>query len=119
MRPIFAPNRNSVLTTALAAACFCASTGSAPPAAAGDAMTEKDALGILYVLQLAPKKCNWIGDTSKLDAKVTAAEQALNMSDADKTKLKADAEAEANKPENCAADGLLKAMFDDAVKGNI
>jgi len=82
-------------------------------------MTEKDALGMLYSIQLAPKICNWSGDLSKLDAKIADAEKALNVSDEEKAKLTAAAEAEMKKPESCAQDGLVKAMFDDAVKGNI
>jgi hypothetical protein len=79
---------------------------------------EKEELGLLYMLQMAPSVCEWTnaGDSSKLDAKVVETENALGITDAEKADFKTTAEAELRKAGNCDADGLARALYDEIIK---
>lgn len=79
---------------------------------------QKEELALLYLVQSAPKICQWAdaGDASKLDAKIEEAEAAVGFTDAEKSDLKAKAEEELRKPGNCDANGLARAMYDEAIK---
>jgi hypothetical protein len=83
-------------------------------AAAAHAAGDTDALGMLYEMKLAPTVCKWTpaANTAKLDTNIKAAEQALSVSDADKAKLMAAAEADIKSdPSNCEPDGMLAGMY--------
>ncbi len=102
---------------ATATVTIAASLGFVYPAAAQD--SPKEAIGMFYELQMAPKVCNWTnaGSTAKLDATVTAQEKALGVTSADKADLTAKAAADLKSdPTNCAPDGMVRAMYDEAVK---
>lgn len=86
-------------------------------ASAADEPTPKDALSIMYAVQMAPLVCQWkdAKDGSALDAKIVEAEKALGVTDGEKTKLKADAEADLRKDleQNCDPEGLVRALYDN------
>jgi hypothetical protein len=86
-------------------------------ASAADDMTPKDALAIMYGVQMAPRVCDWkdAKEPSAIDARVAEAEKALGVTDDEKAKLKAVAEADLRKDlaENCDPKGLVRAMHDD------
>jgi hypothetical protein len=74
---------------------------------------------MFYELQMAPKVCNWTnaGDSKKLDATIASQEQGLGVSSADKADLMKKAETDLKSdPSNCAPDGMVRAMYDEAVK---
>jgi hypothetical protein len=83
------------------------------------AHAQKEAIGMFYEMQLAPAVCKWSnpGDGKKLAATIAAQEQALGVSASDKADMtkKADAELRSD-PSNCAPDGILRAMYDEAIK---
>ena len=85
-------------------------------ALAADDLTPKDALGIMYGVQMAPRVCDWKdAKASAIDARVAEAEKALGVTDEEKAKLKADAEADLRRDlaQNCDPKGLVRAIYDD------
>ncbi len=74
---------------------------------------------MFYELQIAPAECKWTnaGDKSKLDATIAAQEKGLGVTPAEKTDLMAKAAADIKSdPTNCAPDGMLRSMYDEAIK---
>jgi len=101
-------------TTVLAAAGLAAAFGFTPLAHA-----QKEAIGMFYELQMAPSVCKWTnaGDPKKLNATIASQEQALGISATDKAAMMKAAEADLRSdPSNCAADGMLRPMYDEAIK---
>jgi hypothetical protein len=99
---------------AIACAALVGAVGVAPAA-----LAQKEAMGMFYELQLAPVVCHWhgTGDRTKLDATIAAQERALGVSAAERAEMMRTAEAELRAdPANCAADGMLRPMYDEAVK---
>ena len=83
------------------------------------ASAQKEAMGMMYEIQMSPKVCGWTGtgDTKKLDATVAAQEQALGVTASDRATLMKAAEADlTSDPSNCAKDGMMRARYDEAVK---
>ncbi len=99
----------------LIAAVFVAvGVGSIPAAHA-----QKEAIGMFYEMQMAPKVCKWTGtaDSKKLDATIADMEKGLGVTASDKAGLMKQAEADLKSdPSNCAPDGMLRPMYDEAVK---
>lgn len=98
----------------LATAAFIAAFGVGHPAHA-----QKEAMGMFYELKMAPAVCKWTnaGDSKKLDATIAAQEQALGVSASDRADLMKRAEADLRSdPSNCAADGMVRPMYDEAIK---
>jgi len=76
-------------------------------------------MGMFYELQMAPSVCKWsnAGDHGKLDATIAAQERALGVSAAERADMMKKAEADLRSdPSNCANDGMLRPMYDEAVK---
>ena len=72
----------------------------------------------MQFLQIAPKICGWkdAASTTKLDAQIADQEKAMGISAADRADLMKKAEADIKSdPSNCT-DGMLRAMYDEAVK---
>jgi hypothetical protein len=91
-----------------------AGLASAPPAHA-----QKEAIGMFYELQMAPKVCKWTdaADSRKLDATIADQEKALGVTAADRVKFMKMAEDDLKSdPSNCAKDGMIRPMYDEAVK---
>jgi hypothetical protein len=83
------------------------------------AHAQKEAIGMFYELQMAPKVCKWTDapSSAKLDATIAAQEKALGVSSSDKADLMKQAEADLRSdPSNCDKDGMLRPMYDEAVK---
>ena len=105
------PHVNKIV---IASACLLAGFGVIPQAHA-----QKEAIGMFYEMQMAPAVCNWkdAGDSKKLDAKVADMEKALGVTAAEKATMMKAAEADLKSdPSNCAADGMIRPMYDEAVK---
>lgn len=105
---------------ALAAAAMLAGIlGQAPASSSAQAATEqeKEQIGLLYGLQMAPAYCKWadVGDSAKLDEKVAEAEKLLGITEADKAKYKKLAEEDLKKPSVCT-DGFARSLYDEAIK---
>jgi len=99
---------------AIVCAALVGAIGFAPAANA-----QKEAMGMFYELQLAPVVCQWrnTGDRGKLDATIIAQERALGVSPAERADMMRKAEADLRSdPSNCAPDGMLRPMYDEAVK---
>jgi hypothetical protein len=78
----------------------------------------KEAMGLMYEMQIAPKVCGWkdAASTTKLDAQIADQEKALGVSAADRADLMKKAEADIKSdPSNCT-DGMLRAMYDESAK---
>jgi hypothetical protein len=104
-------------TILLATVAIAASIGFVHSASAQG--TPKEAIGMFYELQMAPKICNWTnaGSTAKLDSTIAEQEKALAITPADKADFTAKAAADLKSdPTNCAPDGMVRAMYDEAVK---
>jgi hypothetical protein len=104
--------RTIYLAAALAALSVCA----VQPASAQD--SPKEAMGMMYEMQIAPKVCGWkdAANAATLNANIAMQEKALNVSAADRADMMKKAEAEIKSdPSNCT-DGMLRAMYDEAVK---
>ena len=74
---------------------------------------------MMYEIQMAPKQCGWTnaGDGKKLDANIAAQEKALGVSAAERATMIKAAEVDLKSdPSNCAADGLLRAMYNEMSK---
>ncbi|MBR0670883.1 hypothetical protein [Neoroseomonas soli] len=83
------------------------------------AQAQREAMGMFYQMQMAPRVCGWQNapSTAKLDAAITAQEQGLRVTAADREAMRRAAEVALRAdPTNCAADGMLRMMFDEAVK---
>jgi hypothetical protein len=105
----------ALVTAAVLVGCL----GHAPASFAQPATSgPKEQIVLLYELQMAPTVCQWndVGDASKLDAKVVEAEKELGITDDEKAKFEALAEADLRIPKSCDADGLARALYDEAVK---
>lgn len=84
-----------------------------------DAFAQREMMGPFYQMQMAPTVCGWkdAPSAAKLDATIAAQEQALQITAAEKAKMRAAAEAEIRADAtSCAADGVLRMMFNEAVK---
>ena len=84
-----------------------------------EAHAQKEAIGMFYELKLAPSICKWtnFADSKKLDANILDMEKGLGVSASDRANLMKQAEADIKSdPSNCAADGMLRPMYDEAVK---
>ena len=99
-----------VLTGALALAA---------PSARAMSIEEKDALGLLYAVQLAPKVCGWsdAGSSAAIDSKVSQAEASSPITAAEKSELQASAVAELKKPRACDQNGFARYLYDETVAG--
>ncbi len=98
----------------LTSACLLASFG-----AAHQAYAQKEAMGMFYEMQLAPSVCKWTdaADHKKLDANIAAQEKGLNVSASERATMVKAAEAELKSdPSNCEKDGMLRMMYNEAVK---
>jgi hypothetical protein len=98
----------------LASALLAAGFGFVPQAHA-----QKEIMATFYGIQMAPRVCGWanVADGKKLDSTITAQEQALGVTAAERANLIKQAEADLRSdPSNCAADGLVRSMYDEAVK---
>lgn len=98
----------------LATACVLASFG-----AVHQAHAQKEAAGGFYEMKIAVTACKWTGipDTKKLDTAIAEIEKALAITPAEKASLMKAAEADLKSdPANCAPDGILRQMYDSAVK---
>jgi hypothetical protein len=104
--------RMITLATACAVAALCNVHG----ARADDSM--KEAMGPMYEMQIAPKICGWkdAASSAKLDAQVADQEKALGISAADRADLLKKAEADLKSDPSDCTDGMLRAMYDEAVK---
>ena len=83
------------------------------------ASAQKEAMGMMYEMQIAPKVCGWTdaADPKKLDATVAAQERGLGVSASERAAMLKTAEADLRSdPSNCAADGMVRAMYDGSVK---
>lgn len=83
------------------------------------AHAQKEAIGMFYELKLAPTVCKWTdaGSSKKLDATIADQEKALGVTTAERADLMAKAEADLKSdPSNCAKDGMLRPMYDEAIK---
>lgn len=115
MRPLstHAPRRHGFGRAASTAALLLIGSLAAPALA----QEAKEMLGLMYAVQMAPKVCQWTdaGPSTNLDAKIAEAEKALGISDADRTTLRTQAEAEIRKDMtgNCDPKGMLRAMYND------
>ena len=88
-------------------------------AMAPQAHAQKEAMTMFYEIQMAPTFCKWTdaGSTAKIDATISAQETAFGVTAADRATMKAAAETDLKSdPSNCAKDGMLRAMYDSAVK---
>jgi len=84
-----------------------------------DAFAQREMMGAFYQMQMAPAVCGWkdAPNAAKLDATITGQEQALRITAAEKATMRAAAEADIRADAtNCAADGVLRMMFNEAVK---
>ncbi len=103
------------------AAAVCALSALLPSASASAAtQDDKGLMGLMYVVQMAPRVCQWsdAGPTTNIDPKVKEAEGVAKLSEAETADIKAKAEAELRKdPSNCAKDGMVRSMYDDSVTG--
>lgn len=84
-----------------------------------DALAQREVMGPFYQMQMAPTVCGWkdAPSATKLDATIAAQEQALGITAAEKATMRAAAEKEIRADAtNCAADGILRMMFNEAVK---
>jgi hypothetical protein len=102
--------------TLLAAAMLACGLSAVHSARAQDA--SKDAMGMMYEMQIAPQVCGWkdAASASKLDANIAEQEKALGITAADRASLKKKAEADIKSdPTNCT-DGMLRSMYDEATK---
>jgi hypothetical protein len=98
----------------LASASLLASFG-----AAHQAHAQKGAMGMFYEMQLAPSVCKWTdaADHKKLDVSIAAQEKGLGVSASEKATMVKTAEAELKSdPSNCDKDGMLRMMYNEAVK---
>ena len=87
--------------------------------AASAALAQKEAMSMFYQMKLAPTVCQWkdAPSSAKLDATIAAQESGLKVSASERaammkqaeTEIKADATA-------CAPDGMLRLMYNEAVK---
>jgi len=70
----------------LATVCAVVAIGSIPQAHA-----QKEAIGMFYEMQMAPKVCNWTGtaDSKKLDATIADMEKGLGISSSEKATMMA------------------------------
>lgn len=78
----------------------------------------KEAMGMMYEMQIAPAVCGWkdAASPAKLDATIAAQEKALGITAADRGSLRKQAETEIKSdPANCT-EGMLRAMYDEAAK---
>jgi hypothetical protein len=78
----------------------------------------KEAMGMMYEMQIAPQVCGWkdAASTAKLDANIAEQEKALGVTAADRASLKKKAEDDIKSdPSNCT-DGMLRSMYDEAAK---
>lgn len=74
---------------------------------------------MFYGLKLAPTVCKWtnVGDSKKLDANIASMEKGLGITASDRADLMKKAEEELRSdPSNCAADGMMRPMYDEAIK---
>lgn len=88
-------------------------------AVAPGARAQKEAMGMMYEVQMAPKQCGWkdAADGKKLDANIAAQEKALGVSASEKAAMIKAAEADLKgDPSNCAPDGLLRSMYNEMAK---
>lgn len=92
----------------------------APALFAGTAaQAQKEAMGMFYQMQMAPRVCGWsnAAPTTKIDTTVTAQEQGLRVTAAERAEFRRLAEAELRAdPSNCAADGMVRMMYDAAAR---
>lgn len=98
----------------LTSACLLASFG-----AAHQAYAQKEVMGMFYEMQLAPTVCKWTdaADHKKLDATIAAQEKGLNVSASERATMVTAAEADLKSdPSNCEKGGMLRMMYDAAVK---
>ncbi len=98
----------------LASVCLLASFG-----AAHEARAQKEAMGMFYEMQLAPTVCKWndAADHKKLDASIAAQEKGLSVSASERAAMMKTAEADLKAdPSNCDKDGMLRMMYNEAVK---
>jgi len=98
----------------LATVCAVLAIGSIAPAHA-----QKEAIGMFYEMQMAPKVCNWTGvaDGKKLAATIADMEKGLGISSSEKATMMKQAETELKSdPSNCDPNGMLRPMYDEAVK---
>lgn len=97
---------------ALTAAIVCLVTPS-------EAFAQRELMGAFYQMQMAPTVCGWkdAPSAAKIDATIVAQEQALRITAGEKATMRAAAEADIRADAtNCAADGVLRMMFNEAVK---
>ncbi|WP_043833659.1 hypothetical protein [Muricoccus aerilatus] len=83
------------------------------------AQAQKEAMGMFYQMQMAPRVCGWTNaaPTTKIDATVTAQEQGLRVTAAERAEFRRLAEAELRSdPSNCATDGMVRMMYDAAAR---
>ena len=100
----------SSLTIAAALATLCASSA---------ALAQKEAMGMFYQMKLAPTVCQWkdAPSSAKLDATIAAQETGLSVSAAERAAMMKQAETELKAdPTACAPDGMLRLMYNEAVK---
>ncbi|PZW43059.1 hypothetical protein C8P66_11785 [Humitalea rosea] len=95
------------------AVSLCALGASAP------AFAQKEAMVMFYQMQMAPSVCRWTNAaaTTRLDATIAAQEQGLRVSATERATMRREAEADLRAdPSTCAADGMLRMMYDEAAK---
>ncbi len=83
------------------------------------AHAQKEMIGMFYEMKLAPTVCKWTNaaDSKKLDATIAAQEKALGITASEKATFMKAAEADIRSdPSNCTAEGMLRPMYDEAVK---
>lgn len=80
---------------------------------------EKDALGLLYAVQMAPKACGWndAGASANIDAKVKQAEATSTITPAEKAELQTAAAADLKKPGACEQNGFARYLYDETAAG--
>lgn len=74
---------------------------------------------MFYAMQVAPRACNRRPDvpTAKLDANIAAQERPFGVTSAKRAAMLRQAENEIKSdPTSCAADGMLRTTFNEAVK---
>lgn len=100
-------------------ALFAGALALAGIAAIPQAHAQREAMAAFYQMQMAPSVCGWrdAPSSAKLDAQITAQEQALRITPAERNTFRQAAERDLRAdPSNCAADGVVRMMYDEATK---
>ncbi|WP_431285087.1 hypothetical protein ACQW02_09960 [Humitalea sp. 24SJ18S-53] len=83
------------------------------------AWAQQEAMAMFYQMEMAPRVCAWSDAASpaKITAAIAGQERALGVTAAQRTNLMRAAEADLRSDRaNCAADGMLRMMYNEAVK---